>query len=74
MSNKFAEIFSGDVLGKLRAHPETSRFVAQPDFVKAILDIQQNPNSLQKYAGDQRIMTALGVLLGIPLTTGNISI
>jgi len=68
-NNMFANAFSGDVLGKLRANPDTSKYLAHPDFVKAILEIQQNPANFQKYTGDQRIMMALGVLLGIPIST-----
>jgi stress-induced-phosphoprotein 1 len=66
----FGSAFQGDVFGKLKANPETARFLAQPDFVKTISEIQKDPSKAAMHLGDQRILGALGVLMGIPIKTG----
>jgi len=68
--NMFASAFQGDIFSKLKANPETARFLSQPDFLKKITEIQQNPNTAAQHLGDQRILGALGVLMGIPIKTG----
>jgi len=65
----FQQIFAGDVASKLRANPTTAPFMSMPDFVNMITEIKQNPSNLQKYMSDQRVMAALGVLMGIPTQT-----
>uniref|UniRef100_A0A0C9RGH3 TSA: Wollemia nobilis Ref_Wollemi_Transcript_28244_2339 transcribed RNA sequence n=1 Tax=Wollemia nobilis TaxID=56998 RepID=A0A0C9RGH3_9CONI len=66
----FGNIFQGPELwAKLTADPKTRLYLQQPDFVKMIQDIQKNPNNLNLYLQDQRMMQALGVLLNVNLRT-----
>jgi len=66
-----SQIFAGDVLARLRANPQTAAFCADPAFVAAIEAIKANPRDLQRYVNDQRILTALGVLMGIDVEMGS---
>ncbi|KNA12705.1 hypothetical protein SOVF_123520 [Spinacia oleracea] len=71
-SSPFGDAFSGpEMWAKLTADPATRVFLQQPDFVKMMQDIQKNPNSLNMYLKDQRVMQALGVLLNIKMMSGN---
>jgi len=65
----FAQLFSGDIWTKIRMNPMTAQFLNQPDFVKIVTELQQNPANLNKYMNDQRVMSLLGVLMGIPINT-----
>ncbi|KAI4372460.1 hypothetical protein MLD38_010687 [Melastoma candidum] len=66
MGNPFGDIFKGqEMWAKLTADPATRGYLAQPDFVKIMKEIQRNPNSLNLYLKDQRVMKAIGVLLNV---------
>ncbi|KAH9314049.1 hypothetical protein KI387_022676, partial [Taxus chinensis] len=66
----FGNIFQGPELwAKLTADPKTRLYLQQPDFVKMIQDLQKNPNNMNLYLTDPRMMQALGVLLNINLRT-----
>ncbi|CAN4127568.1 unnamed protein product [Withania somnifera] len=66
----FGDAFSGpEMWAKLTADASTRAYLQQPDFVNMMKDIQKNPNSLNLYLKDQRVMQALGVLLGVKLST-----
>eukprot|EP00727_Mastigamoeba_balamuthi_P004771 m51a1_g14292 putative heat shock protein sti-like (553) ;mRNA; r:407189-409115 len=60
-----AKIFSADYAARLRANPSTAAFLDDPAFVAAIEAIRANPQSFEEHVKDQRIMTALAVLMGI---------
>ncbi|EGG20921.1 tetratricopeptide-like helical domain-containing protein [Cavenderia fasciculata] len=62
-------LFGPDTLVKLAMDPRTRDFVSQPDFVKAIQEIQADPKNLGKHISDKRITAAMGVVLGINLST-----
>jgi stress-induced-phosphoprotein 1 len=64
-SNPFAQFFTGENLGKLMNHPKTRGFFSQPDFVSLLKLVQQNPQMIQGLMNDQRVMTCMGVLMGI---------
>ncbi|CAI9093789.1 OLC1v1029366C2 [Oldenlandia corymbosa var. corymbosa] len=67
-ANPFGDVFSGpEMWTRLTTDPSTGAFLKQPDFVKIMQDIQKNPSSLNMYLKDQRVMQALGVLLGLNL-------
>lgn len=67
-ASPFGDVFSGpEMWTKLTADPSTRALLQQPDFVRIMQDIQRNPSSLNLYLKDQRVMQALGVLLGIKL-------
>ncbi|KAJ4956088.1 hypothetical protein NE237_012871 [Protea cynaroides] len=69
-SSPFGNIFQGpDLWAKLTADPKTRGYLQQPDFVKMIQDLQRNPNNINMYLTDQRMMQVLGVLLNIKMGT-----
>ncbi|XP_022719467.1 hsp70-Hsp90 organizing protein 3-like [Durio zibethinus] len=62
----FGDAFQGpEMWAKLTADPTTRVYLQQPDFVKAMQEIQRNPSKLNEYLKDQRVMQALGVLLNV---------
>jgi stress-induced-phosphoprotein 1 len=62
----FSNIFQGpDVWAKIQTDPRTRAYLAQQDFVKMLQDVQRNPNNLNRYINDPRMMQVLGVLLGV---------
>ncbi|XP_061980438.1 hsp70-Hsp90 organizing protein 3-like [Populus nigra] len=62
----FGNVFSGpEMWAKLTADPSTRLYLQQPDFVKMMQEIQNNPNNLNLYLKDQRVMQAIGVLLNV---------
>ncbi|PIN25382.1 Molecular co-chaperone STI1 [Handroanthus impetiginosus] len=68
-ASPFIEAFGPEMWKKLSSDPITRGFVQQPDFVKMMQDIQKNPNNLNLYLKDQRVMQALGVLLNLKFQT-----
>ncbi|GLT78357.1 hypothetical protein SLA2020_498960 [Shorea laevis] len=65
-SNPFGDAFQGpEMWAKLTADPSTRAFLQQPDFVRAMQEIQKNPSKLNEHLKDQRVMQALGVLLNV---------
>ena len=47
--NPLAQMFAGDIWSKLGSNPATMPFLAQPDYVQKIKDLQANPSNLQQY-------------------------
>lgn len=69
-ASPFGDAFSGpEMWTKLTADASTRAYLQQPDFVNMMKDIQKNPSNLNLYLKDQRVMQALGVLLGVKLST-----
>ncbi|GAA0157068.1 hypothetical protein LIER_14412 [Lithospermum erythrorhizon] len=67
----FGDIFSGpEMWSRLTADPNTRAYLNQPDFVRIMQEIQKNPNNLNMYLQDQRVMKSLGTLLGVKLNAG----
>ncbi|PKU79113.1 Heat shock protein STI [Dendrobium catenatum] len=67
-ASPFANIFQGpEVWAKLTADPSTRAYLQQPDFVKMLQEVQKNPNNLNLYLQDQRMMQVLGVLLNVKM-------
>lgn len=67
-ASPFGDVFSGpEMWTRLTADPSTRALLQQPDFVRIMQDIQKNPSNLNTYLKDQRVMQALGVLLGLKL-------
>merc|ERR1719375_2025759 len=52
-------------MARLAVAPETRNFMSQPDFLQMIAAIQKDPNRINEYVGDQRMMAVLSVLLGM---------
>ncbi|XP_071730782.1 hsp70-Hsp90 organizing protein 1-like [Rutidosis leptorrhynchoides] len=67
----FGDAFGPDMLAKLTADPSTRMFMQQPDFVNMMMDLQRNPNNLNLYLKDQRVMQALSVLLNVKMQSGS---
>ncbi|RQM25183.1 hypothetical protein B5M09_000762 [Aphanomyces astaci] len=63
-SNPMAAAFGPDMFAKLATNPRTRAFLQDPDFVRKLQDVQQNPNKLNDYMSDQRMMTVFAELLG----------
>ncbi|XP_041352720.1 stress-induced-phosphoprotein 1-like [Gigantopelta aegis] len=61
MMNPFAD---PNLMARLEAHPKTREFLKQPDYRMMIQLMQQSPGGLQNMQ-DPRIMTTLGILLGL---------
>ncbi|XP_049369790.1 hsp70-Hsp90 organizing protein 3-like [Solanum verrucosum] len=69
-SSSFGDAFYGpEMWAKLTSDPRTRTYLQQPDFVRMMQDIQKNPNNLNLYMKDQRVMQAFGVLLGMKWDT-----
>ncbi|CAL9780935.1 unnamed protein product [Musa acuminata subsp. burmannicoides] len=67
-ASPFGKIFQGPELwAKLTADPTTRSYLQQPDFVKMIQDIQKNPNNINMYLSDPRMMQVIGVLLNVKM-------
>lgn len=67
-ASPFGNMFQGpEVWAKLTADPTTRAYLQQPDFVKMLQEVQKNPNNLNLYLQDQRMMQVLGVLLNVKL-------
>ncbi|KAJ0243204.1 Hsp70-Hsp90 organizing protein 3 [Hirschfeldia incana] len=70
-SNPFVEAFQGEEMwAKLAADPGTRVYLEQGDFVETMKEIQRNPNNLNLYMKDKRVMQALGVLLNVKFGGG----
>ncbi|WOG88436.1 hypothetical protein DCAR_0207671 [Daucus carota subsp. sativus] len=65
----FGDAFGPDMWTKLTSDPKTRGFMQQPDFVNMMKDLQRNPNNLNLYLQDPRVMQSLGVLLNINIQT-----
>ncbi|KAL1559750.1 Hsp70-Hsp90 organizing protein 2 [Salvia divinorum] len=65
----FGDAFGPEMWVKLSSDPTTRGFLQQPDFVKMMQDIQKNPNNLNLYLKDQRVMQSLGALLNLKFQT-----
>ncbi|CAK4068225.1 unnamed protein product [Aphanomyces euteiches] len=63
-ANPMAAAFGPDMFAKLAMNPRTRDFLQDPDFVRKLQDVQQNPNKLNEYMNDQRMMTVFAELLG----------
>jgi len=58
-----------DVLQKIASNPKTAPFLSDPSFMMKLQQLQQNPESIGKHLEDQRIMSVMGMLMGINIQT-----
>ncbi|KAF4592405.1 heat shock protein [Ophiocordyceps camponoti-floridani] len=56
-----------NLMQKLAANPKTSSFLADPTFLARLRQIQSNPSNVQELFTDQRMITVLGVLMGVDM-------
>ncbi|XP_054264701.1 stress-induced-phosphoprotein 1 isoform X2 [Macrosteles quadrilineatus] len=68
LSNPFK---SPDIFVKLRNDPRTSHMLNDPECIKLINALQNNPNTLGEKLSDPRTLTILSVLLGVNLAEHN---
>jgi stress-induced-phosphoprotein 1 len=55
---------------KLASNPKTSPLIADPSFMATMQQIQQNPSTIMQHIGDQRVLQAMSVLMGLPDMSG----
>lgn len=55
------------IFQKLAANPKTSQFLADPSFMQTLQKVRQNPSDIGAAFQDQRMLTAMGVLMGIDM-------
>ncbi|RXG73925.1 Stress-induced-phosphoprotein 1 [Armadillidium vulgare] len=66
MANRKLNPFSDpNLMAVLTMNPRTREFMKDPEYVKMITTLQNNPQSLGNYLTDKRIMTTVSVLLGM---------
>lgn len=56
-----------DIYTKLRADPRTREYLNDPSYLQLLQQIQNNPKDLSLMMSDKRLVTTMGVLLGIDL-------
>jgi stress-induced-phosphoprotein 1 len=62
-----------NMLGKLAANPKTSAYMADPTFVAKLKALQTSGGGdFGSMLQDPRMMTVLGVLMGIDLVSGDV--
>ncbi|KAL5728184.1 Hsp70-Hsp90 organizing protein 3 [Ranunculus cassubicifolius] len=65
----FGNMFQGpEIWAKLTNDVRTREYMKQPDFVRMIQELQRNPNNMNFYLKDPRMMNALGVLLNLNMS------
>ncbi|GFS33056.1 stress-inducible protein [Actinidia rufa] len=71
-TSPFGDVFSGsEIWARLESDPTTRVFLQQGDFKNKMLDVQENPSTLNRHLKDPRIVQALGVLLNVKLRRPN---
>eukprot|EP00320_Phaeocystis_rex_P000350 CAMPEP_0119077736 /NCGR_PEP_ID=MMETSP1178-20130426/95961_1 /TAXON_ID=33656 /ORGANISM="unid sp, Strain CCMP2000" /LENGTH=558 /DNA_ID=CAMNT_0007060121 /DNA_START=36 /DNA_END=1712 /DNA_ORIENTATION=- len=58
-----------DVMQKIAANPQTAPLLADPSFMMKIEELKRDPNSISKHLGDQRILSVMGMLMGVSIQT-----
>ncbi|KAG0270703.1 Hsp90 cochaperone [Actinomortierella ambigua] len=59
------QFFGPDTIPRMASNPKLAPFLSQPDVMEKIRAIQANPNALNQYMQDPRIMTIMMGLMGI---------
>ncbi|XP_015929226.1 stress-induced-phosphoprotein 1 [Parasteatoda tepidariorum] len=69
----FPNPFKGlEAVEKLKNDPRTKDFFNDPSYLKLLMELQQNPALMMSKMKDPRIMTTLGVLLNIDLSSAGV--
>eukprot|EP01004_Peranema_trichophorum_P002409 NODE_1470_length_1939_cov_123.752203_g1247_i0.p1 GENE.NODE_1470_length_1939_cov_123.752203_g1247_i0~~NODE_1470_length_1939_cov_123.752203_g1247_i0.p1 ORF type:complete len:566 (+),score=122.81 NODE_1470_length_1939_cov_123.752203_g1247_i0:61-1758(+) len=63
--NPFAKIFGPDALVKIKLNPKLAPYLDEPDYVNMIKMIQANPQSVNMFLQDKRIMQTFATLCGL---------
>ncbi|KAF4968984.1 hypothetical protein FZEAL_10312 [Fusarium zealandicum] len=56
-----------NMMQKLASNPKTSGFLADPSFMAKLQSIKDNPSNAQEIFSDPRLLTVMGVLMGVDL-------
>lgn len=67
--NPFANAFGPDMFGKIATNPRLAPFLSDPEFVTKLQAIQRDPSSMGQHIKDPRVMTVLGELMGLNIST-----
>ena len=70
MGNIAAMLSEPDLMGKLAVDPSTRGFLAQPDFMAMLSEVQKKPDTFAQHMNDPRMMKVLSVALGINVMSG----
>ena len=65
-----AMLSSPELYGKLATDPSTRGYLAQPDFIAMLGDVQKHPDKFGQYMNDPRMMKVLSVALGVSVMSG----
>jgi stress-induced-phosphoprotein 1 len=60
-----------DVLQKIASNPQTAPLLADPSFMQKLEELKRDPNSISKHLGDQRILSVMGMLMGVNIQTAD---
>lgn len=70
-ANPFAKVFGPDVWVRIKTNPKLAPFLDQPDYVNMIKAMQTNPQAINMFLQDKRIMQTFACLCGIDLASAD---
>jgi len=70
-SNPMGKLFGPDMWSKITTNPKLQPFLAQPDYIEKLNELQSNPSAINKYMQDPRIMNTIMALMGMDSTMFN---
>lgn len=65
--NPFAKMFGPGTMDKIRANPQLAAYLAQPDYVQMVNTVCANPQMMNMYMQDKRMMHTMLALSGIDM-------
>ena len=67
-----ANVFGApDLIPRMAANPQTAGFaVRDPGFMAKLEEIRRDPNAMTKHMSDQRVLTVMGMMMGIDIQSG----
>jgi stress-induced-phosphoprotein 1 len=66
MEDQLGTLFSRpDLLQKIAGNPQTAGFLADPTFIAKLEELKRDPQSINKHLQDQRILSVMGMLMGV---------
>ena len=67
LSNVFG---APDLIPRMAANPQTAGFLSDPGFMAKLEEIRRDPNAMTKHLSDQRVLTVMGMMMGIDIKSG----
>jgi len=58
-----------DVLQKIASNPQTAPLLADPSFMAKLEELKRDPGAISKHLSDQRILSVMGMLMGVNIQT-----